>query len=115
MKIGMLGNHAISYSSETHHAKSLESLGHEVVRFQESRVPASTLLAETQDIDLFIWIHTHGWDTPGIEEVLTSLRERRIPIITYSNTLAITLAFSDAFICIHAEIIDISYAISKHV
>ena len=77
------GNFSVSYSSETHHAKSLEALGHEVIRLQEPRVAASDLLKEAALADLFVWVKTHSWDTPGIEEVLESLRERRIPIITY--------------------------------
>lgn len=91
MKIGFLGNFAVDYASEVHHAKSLESLGHEVRRFQEPATPASTLLEQTQDIDLFIWVHTHGWETPGIDEVLAALRARGVQVITYHLDLYLGL------------------------
>ena len=37
-KITFLGNFRVDYTSESHHAKTLESLGHEVVRLQESEI-----------------------------------------------------------------------------
>ena len=35
-KIVFLGNFRVDYSSETHHANTLESMGHKVIRLQES-------------------------------------------------------------------------------
>jgi hypothetical protein len=82
----------VDYSSETHHAKSLEALGHQVLRFQEPSTSASTLIEQTRDVDLFVWVKTHGWDTPGIEDVLAALRVRNVPIITYHLDLYMGLA-----------------------
>lgn len=83
MLIQLLGNHLVDYSSEAHHAKSLESLGHQVIRVQEGRATADEILTAAEDIDLLVWVKTHGWDTPGINQVLDTLRDRRIPVISY--------------------------------
>jgi hypothetical protein len=32
---------------------------------------------------MFVWVHTHGWDTPGIDQTLAELRSHRIPSVTY--------------------------------
>lgn len=73
----------MSYTSESHHAASLESLGHSVTRLQEPKATAEEILAATEDADCFVWIKTHGWDTPRIDEVLAHLKERGIPVISY--------------------------------
>ena len=78
-----LGNFQVPYSSETHHAASLESLGHHVVRLQEPEATVDNILTEALNSDMFVWVHTHGWNTPGIELVLARLREERIPTVTY--------------------------------
>lgn len=82
MEIAFLGNFKVSHTSETHHSKSLEQLGHSVLRLQENRTHADQI-AEL-DCDLFIWVHTHGWTTIGdISKAIARLRERRIPTLTY--------------------------------
>lgn len=90
MKIAFLGNFGVDYSSETHHKKSLEALGHEVISIQEGRTNASQVLdvIKSNNCDLFVWVHTHGWETPasgGIDmvDVLDLLRARGIPSLTY--------------------------------
>lgn len=84
MRIAFLGNFKCDYSSETHHAKTLESLGHEIIRIQEpSR--GEDILRVAEKCDLFIWIHTHGWTNTGktMKEVLEELRKKKIKSITY--------------------------------
>jgi len=83
VRVTFLGNFQVPYSSETHHAASLESLGHHVVRLQEPEATVDNILTEALNSDMFVWVHTHGWNTPGIELVLARLREERIPTITY--------------------------------
>lgn len=83
MHVAFLGNFGVSYSSESHHAASLEALGHTVARLQEPQTTAEEILAACEDADLFVWVHTHGWNTPGIEKVLNALRERDVPSMTY--------------------------------
>jgi len=83
VRIAFLGNFGVSYSSETHHANTLESLGHQVIRLQEPSTAASEILAQGLIADMFVWVHTHGWDIPGMDHVLTRLREQNIPSLTY--------------------------------
>jgi hypothetical protein len=83
MRITFLGNFAVPYSSETHHAASLEALGHTVHRFQESFFESAAVTESALQSDLFVWIHTHGWATPGVESLLHMLRHNRIPSLTY--------------------------------
>lgn len=95
MKIVFVGNHSVDYSSETHHCKTLESLGHEVIRVQEGRVEGAKILSIAENADLLIWIHTHGWDTPGLissGEVLHRLKEKGITTLTYHLDLWLGLA-----------------------
>jgi hypothetical protein len=83
MKIAFLGNFSVNYSSESHHAASLESLGHSVVRLQENVIRADQVTAVATTCDLFVWVHTHGWSTSGMSSALTELRHARIPSLTY--------------------------------
>lgn len=86
MKITFLGNFGVDFSSETHHKKSLESLGHEVVALQETQASSEMVLDEAMKSDMFVWVHTHGWQTPGslsMENVLKYLKRAKIPTVTY--------------------------------
>lgn len=86
MKIVMLGNFGVDYSSETHHKKSLESLGHEVIAMQEGEALSQTIMSVAATSQMFVWIHTHGWRTPGtvnMVEVLDRLKAIGIPTLTY--------------------------------
>lgn len=86
MRITLLGNHSVNFTSETHHKKSLESLGHEVVPLQEGRCDSLSILREGMQSDTFVWVHTHGWETPGelpMGEVLDILKRSGIPTVTY--------------------------------
>lgn len=87
-KIVFLGNFGVEFSSESHHAKSLESLGHEVYRLQETQAGAELILKLALESDLFIWVHTHGWQTPSntylkMSAVLQTLRQSGVPTVTY--------------------------------
>lgn len=87
-RIAFLGNFEVDFTSETHHAKSLESLGHEVIRLQENSQGAKTtdILFEAMRSDLFIWVHTHGWKNPGdldMGRVLELLNIAKVPTMTY--------------------------------
>lgn len=86
MRIAFLGNFGVDYSSETHHKKSLESLGHEVIALQETQVGSEQIFEEASKSDMFVWVHTHGWQTPGLtpmETVLNKLKEKGIPSVAY--------------------------------
>ena len=88
MKIAFLGNFGVDYSSENHHKKSLESLGHEVVPIQEGQVGSESIWDIASDCDVFVWVHTHGWETPTtggltMPAILDRLKEKNIPTVTY--------------------------------
>lgn len=85
-KITFLGNFQVEYSSENHHAKSLEALEHTVVRLQEGLgTTMGKVLNQAAASDLFIWVHTHGWETPGQHriDILKLLKDAGVPTMTY--------------------------------
>ena len=84
--IVFLGNFRVDFTSESHHAKSLESLGHSVLRLQETEERSENILKYAYNSDLFIWVHTHGWKTLGtvsMQKVLMKLQQKNIPTMTY--------------------------------
>lgn len=86
MRIAFLGNFTVDFTSETHWAKSLESLGHTVNRIQENRTTTDNILAEVLHSDMFIWVHTHGVNIGGsisMTEVLSRLKKIGIPSVAY--------------------------------
>lgn len=84
MHIAFYGNFDVDYTSESHHAASLEELGHTVARLQEPRVHADEIRDTALAADLFVWVHTHGWDTPGdMSATLRALRAAGIPSVSY--------------------------------
>ena len=86
--IVFLGNFEVPYSSENHHVKSLEALGHKVMKMQERIMPSDKIYRRTVafNADLFIWVHTHGWETPGnysMDSILEKFHQHGIPTMTY--------------------------------
>jgi hypothetical protein len=84
--IVFLGNFEVPYSSENHHVKSLETLGHTVKKLQEKKATSEEILKQALESNLFIWVHTHKWNTPGsltMDEVLKELNSAGIPTMTY--------------------------------
>lgn len=84
MKIAFLGNFLPSHSTERHHAQALTDLGHELMLLQEGQTTAGQLLAQARGADLLVWVHTHGWETPGgIGPALAELRRHGTPSVAY--------------------------------
>lgn len=93
LKIAFLGNFGVDYSSENHHKRSLETLGHEVLPLQEGEATSAEVLMQAMRSDVFVWVHTHNWVTPmtpesqaaGVDmvEVLRRLNSAGIPTLTY--------------------------------
>lgn len=81
MKIAFLGNFNVDHSSESHYLKTLLKMGHEVSIYQENSSMVD--VSVPTDIDMFFWIHTHGWQTPGIGELMLMLKARNTPIVSY--------------------------------
>jgi hypothetical protein len=85
MRIVLVGNHSVSHSSESHYTKTLESMGHKVIRLQESKVKGDEILAESLRSQLLVFVHTHGKTTPGtpLSTVFAALKAANIPTMTY--------------------------------
>lgn len=86
MRVVFLGNFGVDYSSENHHKRSLEALGHTVIALQEGKTDSFAVLRQAIASDMFVWVHTHGWMTPGemdMVEVLDVLKRANIPTVTY--------------------------------
>lgn len=86
MKIVLYGNFNVSFSSETHWANTLQSLGHDVKRIQETNMPTDLVLSESLQSDALVWVHTHGVRHLGsipITDVLKKLKKVKIPTIAY--------------------------------
>ena len=83
MRVAFLGNHEVSYSSETHHCLSLEELGHTISRLQEPKCSQRDLVNAVKGADLFVWVHTHGWNQPGIEGAVEHARRLGVPVVAY--------------------------------
>ena len=85
-QIAFLGNFNVDYSSESHHAKTLEKLGHTVIRLQEGQAKSEEIFEVAKKSDLFVWVHTHGWKTAGripMNKILIKLKNLGVPTITY--------------------------------
>ena len=53
---------------------------------QEKKASSEAILKAALDSDLFVWVHTHKWQTPGnmsMDEVLNRLKEANIPTMSY--------------------------------
>ena len=84
MRIAFVGNWGVSYSTEQHHAQALTDLGHNVLCLQEGVASADEILGASRNCELVVWVHTHGWETPGgIENALLEIKLLGIPVITY--------------------------------
>lgn len=86
VKIAFLGNFSVDYSSESHHAKSLEALGNEVYRMQEGQTGWDRVVERVRGCDVFVHVHTHGWREPGgmsFETAIAKIKDAGIPYITY--------------------------------
>jgi len=86
MKIVFVGNFQVNYSSETHHANSLEQLGNNVIRLQEGQASSEEILNEAINANCLVFVHTHGWETPGnltLDQVFKILDKANIPTLTY--------------------------------
>lgn len=86
MRIAFVGNHKVDFSTETHHCKTLEAMGHEVIKMQEGLIRSDTIYREAVKCDMLVFIHTHGVVTRGpysISRVFQLLKNAGIPTVTY--------------------------------
>lgn len=85
MRLVLYGNFSIDYCSEVHYAKTLESLGHNVICLQENTVDTDTVLNESLKSDALIWVHSHGFLNKGrpMTDILEELKRVGIPTLAY--------------------------------
>jgi hypothetical protein len=79
LTVAILGNHQVSFCTERELDWTFENLGHRVFKFQENleRTEHILELCRSYKVDLFIYVHTHGWETPGsisLDEMITGIR-----------------------------------------
>lgn len=86
-RIAFRGNFSVDYSTESHVAASLELMGHEVVRLQESEVDWATTTAEAEMSDMLLWVQTYGyavgWGRDVAADSLARLRDRGVPSVGF--------------------------------
>lgn len=82
MRILMLGNQRADYCSEVHYRKTFESMGHTIIFLQESEATGVDII-RNYNVDAFFWIHTHGWNTTGIDGALSFLKGKGVPTFGY--------------------------------
>lgn len=84
MNIGYIGNFKARYSTENDRAWAFNKLGHQVFAFPEDEISAADVVytAIKENLDLFVYSHTHGWEIKGLEDCFKMLRTAGIPIIS---------------------------------
>lgn len=86
MKIAFIGNFEADFSTENYHKQTFESLGHEVITFQESRTHVREIIPKAINCDMLFWTHTHGWKIgtdSDIKIMLSDLKKAKIPTVGY--------------------------------
>lgn len=100
MNILFLGNFEPPYSSENYYMRTLvDDMRINVINVQENKATVGQMqdIILTQErngypIDLFFWVHTHGWVTLGMPEFLSWLREKGIISFAYHLDLYMGLS-----------------------
>lgn len=74
MNVAYVGNHDPRWSTETHIAKALENLGHQVTRIPEQRLEWLELPRLTEGHDLMLWTRTGGFAPPDKDRQRVALK-----------------------------------------
>lgn len=85
MNILFIGNHIPSHSTETHHRKTFEKMGHTVIQIQENNTSIKEISDKFVDVDLVYWTHTHSFRFGEPAEVVKLFSEIKelVPVIGY--------------------------------
>jgi Glycosyl transferases group 1 len=73
LRISMLGNFGPPHSTENDLLWTLRDMGHTVIPFQENQDTAEEIVSGSSGANLFLWIHTHGWDRIDFEKMIFGL------------------------------------------
>lgn len=90
MKILYVGNFTQKHCTEVHLARTLEKLGHEVVRLQENELSHSWVTDHQNGADLFLFTRT--WGGFVMLDDLNRLRSLGIPTVSYHLDLYVGLS-----------------------
>lgn len=82
------GNHSVSFCTEQDLAWTFRDMGHQVLETQENQDTTEDVLKEclSHGVKLFIYVHTHGWQTPGkmdMAELILALRAKGIVTVSF--------------------------------
>lgn len=86
MRIAFIGNHSVDFSTETHHRKTFEKLGHTVIPFQENNSSVAKVLNEAVKCDMLYFTHTHSFrldNKENMEFMFSELKRLGIPTVGY--------------------------------
>lgn len=86
VRVAFMGNFRVPHTSENDYLWTMrERLGFDVTPLQESTTPWETLRKTAIESDLFLWVHTHGWDMLDypMTQVLADLRALGVPSVAY--------------------------------
>lgn len=80
LTIAICGNHKADYCTESELVWTLTEMGHKVLKFQENQTSTEEQLriCTTQGVELWLYVHTHHWSTPGcmdMDTLITMLRQ----------------------------------------
>lgn len=71
--------------------KTLRKMGHVVMPLQEGKTNSAQIIQRAIKADMFFWVHTHGWHTEGMAEVIDILKENKVPTVGYHLDLWVGL------------------------
>lgn len=86
MNIVFVGNFEPANSTENDLRWTFEDMGHTVIPCQENKSMTDDILAKAEAADMFFYIHTHGWVTPGsipMREVIKRLHRQGKPTVAF--------------------------------
>jgi len=87
-RIALLGNFGPPHSTENDLAWTLRDMGHDLLKFQENKVMTEQILEDCKQwgVDLLCFVHTHGWNTPGVmslDELWQQLRRHGVKTCSF--------------------------------
>jgi hypothetical protein len=86
LRVAFLGNFRHTFCTESDLAYELEHMGHDVVRIQEDIATLAELQSSIIDADVFLWVHTHSFNSIPEEHLfsfLELLANRKIPSVSF--------------------------------
>ena len=89
--IAYVGNFRPDHSTETHLARTLEQMGHKVLRIQEDATNPAQLTRRLQREDMDLFLFTRTWGKTVEMPHLDLLRKRGVPSVSYHLDLYLGL------------------------